>query len=162
MCAFQVVVVPAPPPRSNQRTPGVGADALASNKDEIDNNAGGGGGRITEVMELAYVTERIIALWYREDTRGVFEHATSLLKSKHANNYLVSPFFTPGVIHTYGAISVICRGRGGEYFSRFEIVILKLITFTIYITWGGVMGFIYFHAVWWTIYHGNELLFLIL
>lgn len=41
-------------------------------------------------MELCYVTERIIALWYREDAQGVLEHATALLRGKHADNYMVS------------------------------------------------------------------------
>lgn len=50
---------------------------------------GKGGGRVTEVMELCYVTERIIALWYREDAQGVLEHATTLLRGKHADNYMV-------------------------------------------------------------------------
>jgi hypothetical protein len=51
--------------------------------------SGKGGGRVTEVMELCYVTERIIALWYREDAQGVLEHATTLLRGKHADNYMV-------------------------------------------------------------------------
>lgn len=50
---------------------------------------GKGGGRVTEVMELCYVTERIIALWYKEDAQGVLEHATTLLRGKHADNYMV-------------------------------------------------------------------------
>ena len=45
---------------------------------------------MTEVMELCYVTERIIALWYREDAQGVLEHATALLRGKHGDNYMVS------------------------------------------------------------------------
>lgn len=65
------------------RTPGVGADATTT-------GSGKGGGRVTEVMELCYVTERIIALWYREDAQGVLEHATALLRGKHADNYMVS------------------------------------------------------------------------
>ena len=40
-------------------------------------------------MELCYVTERIIALWYRDDAQGVLEHATTLLRGKHADNYMV-------------------------------------------------------------------------
>ncbi|KAG7188813.1 hypothetical protein KM043_008424 [Ampulex compressa] len=64
------------------RTPGVGADATTT-------GTGKGGGRITEVMELCYVTERIIALWYREDAQGVLEHATTLLRGKHADNYMI-------------------------------------------------------------------------
>lgn len=40
-------------------------------------------------MELCYITERIIALWYRDDAQGVLEHATNLLRGKHANNYMV-------------------------------------------------------------------------
>lgn len=63
------------------RTPGVGADAgIMTN---------GKNGRVSEVMELCYVTERIIALWYRDDSQGVFEHATNLLRGKHADNYMV-------------------------------------------------------------------------
>jgi len=64
------------------RTPGVGADSTMT-------EPGKGGGRVTEVMELCYVTERIIALWYREDAQGVLEHATTLLRGKHADNYMV-------------------------------------------------------------------------
>lgn len=64
------------------RTPGVGADSTMT-------GPGKGGGRVTEVMELCYVTERIIALWYREDAQGVLEHATTLLRGKHADNYMV-------------------------------------------------------------------------
>lgn len=64
------------------RTPGVGADSTTI-------GPGKGGGRVTEVMELCYVTERIIALWYREDAQGVLEHATTLLRGKHADNYMV-------------------------------------------------------------------------
>lgn len=64
------------------RTPGVGADSTMT-------GSGKGGGRVTEVMELCYVTERIIALWYREDAQGVLEHATTLLRGKHADNYMV-------------------------------------------------------------------------
>lgn len=64
------------------RTPGVGADSTMM-------GPGKGGGRVTEVMELCYVTERIIALWYREDAQGVLEHATTLLRGKHADNYMV-------------------------------------------------------------------------
>ncbi|KAK9295991.1 hypothetical protein QLX08_009847 [Tetragonisca angustula] len=64
------------------RTPGVGADATTT-------GSGKGGGRVTEVMELCYVTERIIALWYREDAQGVLEHATALLRGKHGDNYMI-------------------------------------------------------------------------
>lgn len=64
------------------RTPGVGADSTMT-------GPGKGGSRVTEVMELCYVTERIIALWYREDAQGVLEHATTLLRGKHADNYMV-------------------------------------------------------------------------
>ncbi|CAL7950471.1 unnamed protein product [Xylocopa violacea] len=64
------------------RTPGVGADATTT-------GPGKGGGRVAEVMEFCYVTERIIALWYREDAQGVLEHATSLLRGKHADNYMI-------------------------------------------------------------------------
>lgn len=67
------------------RTPGVGADATMT-------GSGKGGGRVMEVMELCYVTERIIALWYREDAQGVLEHATTLLRGKHADNYMVRIF----------------------------------------------------------------------
>ncbi|XP_023248314.1 tensin-3, partial [Copidosoma floridanum] len=67
-----------------QRTPGVGADATA-----VVSSNGYSNGRVSEVMELCYVTERIIALWYREDARGVLEHATSLLRGKHADNYMI-------------------------------------------------------------------------
>ncbi|XP_023317164.1 tensin-1 isoform X4 [Trichogramma pretiosum] len=56
----------------------------------------GAGGRVSEVMELCYVTERIIALWYREDARGVLEHATSLLRAKHADNYMIFNLSSPG------------------------------------------------------------------
>ncbi|KAK2585881.1 hypothetical protein KPH14_010470 [Odynerus spinipes] len=72
------------------RTPGVGAD---SNSVDIGK---GVGGRVTEVMELCYVTERIIALWYREDAQGVLEHATTLLRGKHADNYMIFNLSSPG------------------------------------------------------------------
>lgn len=68
--------------RASSRTPGVGADATSI-------VSMGKGGRVSQVMELCYVTERIIALWYREDAQGVLEHATNLLQGKHANNYMV-------------------------------------------------------------------------
>ena len=71
----------------HQRTPGVGSDAavpISNTKTKINGEA-----RVSEVMEFCYVTERIIALWYKEDARGVLEHATSLLRGKHANNYMV-------------------------------------------------------------------------
>nr|XP_012229575.1 PREDICTED: tensin isoform X3 [Linepithema humile] len=71
------------------RTPGVGADATMT-------GSGKGGGRVTEVMELCYVTERIIALWYREDAQGVLEHATTLLRGKHADNYMIFNLSSPG------------------------------------------------------------------
>ncbi|KAK0162533.1 hypothetical protein PV327_006304 [Microctonus hyperodae] len=64
------------------RTPGVGADATGIEKTIIR-------GRVSEVMELCYITERIIALWYRDDAQGVLEHATNLLRGKHANNYMI-------------------------------------------------------------------------
>lgn len=64
------------------RTPGVGADAISIGGSR-------GGGRVSEVMELSYVTERIIALWYREDAQGILDHATTLLRGKHADNYVV-------------------------------------------------------------------------
>lgn len=67
---------------TSPRTLGVGADGgIMTN---------GKGGRVSEVMELCYVTERIIALWYREDSLGVFEHATNLLRGKHSDNYMAS------------------------------------------------------------------------
>ncbi|XP_066587703.1 tensin-3 isoform X2 [Prorops nasuta] len=94
------------------RTLGVGADsasrkidagkgtttspATATISEGGGGGGGGGGGRVTEVMELCYVTERIIALWYREDVRGVLEHATSLLRAKHANNYMIFNLSAPG------------------------------------------------------------------
>ncbi|XP_011263267.1 tensin-3 isoform X10 [Camponotus floridanus] len=71
------------------RTPGVGADSTMT-------GSGKGGGRVTEVMELCYVTERIIALWYREDAQGVLEHATTLLRGKHADNYMIFNLSSPG------------------------------------------------------------------
>ncbi|XP_076634097.1 focal adhesion protein tensin isoform X9 [Colletes latitarsis] len=71
------------------RTPGVGADATTT-------GSGKGGGRVTEVMEFCYVTERIIALWYREDAQGVLEHATTLLRGKHADNYMIFNLSSPG------------------------------------------------------------------
>ncbi|KOC66380.1 Tensin [Habropoda laboriosa] len=71
------------------RTPGVGADATTT-------GSGKGGGRVTEVMEFCYVTERIIALWYKEDAQGVLEHATSLLRGKHADNYMIFNLSSPG------------------------------------------------------------------
>ncbi|XP_076242164.1 focal adhesion protein tensin isoform X3 [Calliopsis andreniformis] len=71
------------------RTPGVGADAATT-------GSGKGGSRVTEVMELCYVTERIIALWYREDAQGVLEHATTLLRGKHADNYMIFNLSSPG------------------------------------------------------------------
>ncbi|XP_050488076.1 tensin-1 isoform X5 [Bombus huntii] len=71
------------------RTPGVGADATTT-------GSGKGGGRVTEVMELCYVTERIIALWYREDAQGVLEHATALLRGKHGDNYMIFNLSSPG------------------------------------------------------------------
>ncbi|XP_050591083.1 tensin-1 isoform X4 [Bombus affinis] len=71
------------------RTPGVGADATTT-------GPGKGGGRVTEVMELCYVTERIIALWYREDAQGVLEHATALLRGKHGDNYMIFNLSSPG------------------------------------------------------------------
>ncbi|CAK9812755.1 TNS [Anthophora plagiata] len=71
------------------RTPGVGADATTA-------GSGKGGGRVTEVMEFCYVTERIIALWYKEDAQGVLEHATSLLRGKHADNYMIFNLSSPG------------------------------------------------------------------
>ncbi|XP_051158278.1 tensin isoform X4 [Leptopilina boulardi] len=72
---------------SSSRTPGVGADSVTMGS--------GRGGKVREVMELCYVTERIIALWYREDERGALEHATSLLRGKHANNYLIFNLSAP-------------------------------------------------------------------
>ncbi|XP_033209424.1 tensin-3 isoform X2 [Belonocnema kinseyi] len=77
----------APSATSSPRTPGVGADSVTI--------ASGRGGRVREVMELCYVTERIIALWYREDEQGALEHATSLLRGKHANNYLIFNLSSP-------------------------------------------------------------------
>ncbi|XP_015176306.1 PREDICTED: tensin-3 isoform X11 [Polistes dominula] len=74
------------------RTPGVGADS--SSVDVV--GKGVSGGRVTEVMELCYVTERIIALWYREDAQGVLEHATTLLRGKHADNYMIFNLSSPG------------------------------------------------------------------
>ncbi|XP_012541862.2 tensin-3 isoform X3 [Monomorium pharaonis] len=71
------------------RTPGVGADSTMTGPAK-------GGGRVTEVMELCYVTERIIALWYREDAQGVLEHATTLLRGKHADNYMIFNLSSPG------------------------------------------------------------------
>ncbi|KMR05178.1 tensin-1 isoform x12 [Lasius niger] len=71
------------------RTPGVGADSTMT-------GPGKGGGRVTEVMEFCYVTERIIALWYREDAQGVLEHATTLLRGKHADNYMIFNLSSPG------------------------------------------------------------------
>ncbi|XP_078033471.1 focal adhesion protein tensin isoform X6 [Augochlora pura] len=71
------------------RTPGVGADAATTGLGKV-------GGRVTEVMELCYVTERIIALWYREDAQGVLEHATTLLRGKHADNYMIFNLSSPG------------------------------------------------------------------
>ncbi|XP_048508207.1 tensin-3 isoform X3 [Athalia rosae] len=71
------------------RTPGVGADAVSI-------GAGNRGGRVTEVMELCYVTERIIALWYREDAKGILDHATTLLRGKHADNYVIFNLSSPG------------------------------------------------------------------
>ncbi|XP_076644459.1 focal adhesion protein tensin isoform X12 [Halictus rubicundus] len=71
------------------RTPGVGADAATTGVGKV-------GGRVTEVMELCYVTERIIALWYREDAQGVLEHATTLLRGKHADNYMIFNLSSPG------------------------------------------------------------------
>lgn len=79
-CAFQIQTSSST--TTPARTPGVGADATTT-------GSGKGGGRVTEVMELCYVTERIIALWYREDAQGVLEHATALLRGKHADNYMV-------------------------------------------------------------------------
>ncbi|XP_043467306.1 tensin-3 isoform X4 [Leptopilina heterotoma] len=72
---------------SSTRTPGVGADSVTMGS--------GRSGRVKEVMELCYVTERIIALWYREDELGALEHATSLLRGKHANNYLIFNLSSP-------------------------------------------------------------------
>ncbi|XP_014606644.1 PREDICTED: tensin-3 isoform X4 [Polistes canadensis] len=72
------------------RTPGVGADSSSVDVGKVV------GGRVTEVMELCYVTERIIALWYREDAQGVLEHATTLLRGKHADNYMIFNLSSPG------------------------------------------------------------------
>ncbi|XP_031827811.2 focal adhesion protein tensin isoform X13 [Nomia melanderi] len=71
------------------RTPGVGADATTAGSGKV-------GGRVAEMMELRYVTERIIALWYREDVQGVLEHATTLLRGKHADNYMIFNLSSPG------------------------------------------------------------------
>ncbi|XP_054011767.1 tensin-1 isoform X9 [Hylaeus anthracinus] len=71
------------------RTPGVGADATTT-------GSGKGGGRVTEVTEFCYVTQRIIALWYREDAQGVLEHATTLLRGKHTDNYMIFNLSSPG------------------------------------------------------------------
>lgn len=76
-------------PSTPARTPGVGADSTMT-------GPGKGVGRVTEVMELCYVTERIIALWYREDAQGVLEHATTLLRGKHADNYMIFNLSSPG------------------------------------------------------------------
>ncbi|XP_031788600.1 tensin-1 isoform X11 [Nasonia vitripennis] len=79
-------------PVPQQRTPGVGADAstVASSKSSSNSSSSGtSSGRVSEVMELCYVTERIIALYYREDARAVLEHATALLRGKHADNYMI-------------------------------------------------------------------------
>ncbi|XP_076285017.1 tensin-3-like isoform X11 [Lasioglossum baleicum] len=76
-------------PTAPARTPGVGADAATTGVGKV-------GGRVTEVMELCYVTERIIALWYREDAQGVLEHATTLLRGKHADNYMIFNLSSPG------------------------------------------------------------------
>ncbi|XP_063977384.1 tensin-1 isoform X13 [Diachasmimorpha longicaudata] len=73
---------------SSSRTPGVGADASITTT--------GKSARVSEVMELCYVTERIIALWYRDDSQGVLEHATNLLRGKHADNYMIFNLSTPG------------------------------------------------------------------
>lgn len=97
------------------RTPGVGADAVSigvglQSSAQSSNGLNNGlavkklsttknqtiktttmSKRVSEVMELSYVTERIIALWYREDAQGILEQATSLLRGKHADNYVVSP-----------------------------------------------------------------------
>ncbi|XP_046736668.1 tensin-1 isoform X8 [Diprion similis] len=70
------------------RTPGVGADAMSI--------GGNRSGRVSEVMELSYVTERIIALWYREDARGILDHATTLLRGKHGDNYVIFNLSSPG------------------------------------------------------------------
>ncbi|XP_043283550.1 tensin-3 isoform X3 [Venturia canescens] len=75
------------PSATISRTPGVGADATCTGKS---------GGRVSEIMELCYVTERIIALWYREDAQGVLEHATTLLRGKHADNYMIFNLSSPG------------------------------------------------------------------
>ncbi|XP_011501349.1 PREDICTED: tensin-1 [Ceratosolen solmsi marchali] len=82
----QQVLLSSTPPSKSQRTPGVGADSSTVACCKANGTTGG---RVSEVMELCYVTERIIALWYREDARGVLEHATSLLRGKHANNYMI-------------------------------------------------------------------------
>ncbi|XP_058794302.1 tensin-1 isoform X2 [Phymastichus coffea] len=93
------------PTSRSQRTPGVGADAPSHTPSKcsgssVNGGAGGGrGGRVSEVMELCYVTERIIALWYREDARGVLEHATSLLRGKHADNYMMFNLSSAGRPH---------------------------------------------------------------
>ncbi|KAK0159239.1 hypothetical protein PV328_010145 [Microctonus aethiopoides] len=76
---------------TSARTPGVGADASAIEKTIIR-------GRVSEVMELCYITERIIALWYRDDAQGVLEHATNLLRGKHANNYMIFNLSSSGRI----------------------------------------------------------------
>ncbi|XP_046606965.1 tensin-1 isoform X10 [Neodiprion virginianus] len=70
------------------RTPGVGADAVSI--------GGNGNSRVSEVMELSYVTERIIALWYKEDARGILDHATTLLRGKHGDNYVIFNLSSPG------------------------------------------------------------------
>ncbi|XP_023290031.1 tensin-3 isoform X6 [Orussus abietinus] len=70
------------------RTPGVGADSATVFP--------GKAARVGEVMELCYVTERIIALWYRDDAQGVLERATNLLRGKHANNYMIFNLSSPG------------------------------------------------------------------
>lgn len=46
-------------------------------------------------MDLTYITERIIALWFPEDTspsgfRQGHQQAAQMLTSKHGNSYMVS------------------------------------------------------------------------
>ncbi|XP_034947399.1 tensin-3 isoform X2 [Chelonus insularis] len=72
-----------------QKTPSMSSKSPSIRVDSPSIMLTGKGGRVSEVMELSYVTERIIALWYREDTQGVLEHATNLLRGKHANNYMI-------------------------------------------------------------------------
>lgn len=140
-------------PVPQQRTPGVGADAstVASSKSSSNSSSSGtSSGRVSEVMELCYVTERIIALYYREDARGVLEHATALLRGKHADNYMVSRVCCSSIISLLYLSDDGCLAR--PWWLSFSVILWEYVC-----VWRGfVVSWIYIvyrrcPLLWWWI-----------